>query len=137
MTKNHTFVSMNFPKNLSDKLETRRQNNSLRFLPQPSGLIDFSSNDYIGFSKSEAIFNETHQFLLDHNIKNNGATGSRLISGNHTLYTETENYIAQFHQSLASLHLATIDLPAVALASAKHSSHHWLAVPHNDRSMPV
>ncbi len=103
MTKNHTFVSMNFPKNLSDKLETRRQNNSLRFLPQPSGLIDFSSNDYIGFSKSEAIFNETHQFLLDHNIKINGATGSRLISGNHTLYTETENYIAQFHQSESAL----------------------------------
>lgn len=94
---------MNFPKNLSDKLETRRQNNSLRFLPQPSGLIDFSSNDYIGFSKSEAIFNAVHQFLLDHNIKINGATGSRLISGNHTLYTDTENYIAQFHQSESAL----------------------------------
>jgi 8-amino-7-oxononanoate synthase len=94
---------MNFPKNLSDKLETRRQNSSLRFLPQPSGLIDFSSNDYIGFSKSEAIFNAVHQFLLDHNITINGATGSRLISGNHTLYTETENYIAQFHQSESAL----------------------------------
>jgi 8-amino-7-oxononanoate synthase len=94
---------MNFPKNLSDKLETRRQNNSLRFLPQPSGLIDFSSNDYIGFSKSEAIFNAAHQFLLENNITINGATGSRLISGNHTLYTETENYIAQFHQSESAL----------------------------------
>jgi 8-amino-7-oxononanoate synthase len=94
---------MNFPKNLSDKLEIRRQNKSLRILPQANDLIDFSSNDYIGFSKSEAIFNETHQFLLDHNIKNNGATGSRLISGNHILYTETENYIAQFHQSESAL----------------------------------
>lgn len=94
---------MNFPKNLSDKLEIRRQNKSLRILPQANDLIDFSSNDYIGFSKSEAIFNETHQFLLDHNIKCNGATGSRLISGNHALYTETENYIAQFHQSESAL----------------------------------
>jgi 8-amino-7-oxononanoate synthase len=94
---------MNFPKNLTDKLETRRQNKSLRILPQPNELIDFSSNDYVGFSKSEAIFNATHQFLLDHNIKNNGATGSRLLSGNHKLYTETENYIAQFHQAESAL----------------------------------
>lgn len=94
---------MNFPKNLTDKLENRRQNKSLRFLPKPSGLIDFSSNDYIGFSKSEAIFNAAHQFLLDHNIKSNGVTGSRLISGNHFLYTETENFIAQFHQSESAL----------------------------------
>jgi 8-amino-7-oxononanoate synthase len=94
---------MNFPKNLSDKLETRRLNKSLRILPQPNGLIDFASNDYIGFSKSETIFNATHQFLLDHNIKSNGATGSRLLSGNHSLYTETENYIALFHQSESAL----------------------------------
>ncbi|HKO76474.1 MAG TPA: 8-amino-7-oxononanoate synthase [Flavobacterium sp.] len=94
---------MNFPKKLSDKLESRRQNKSLRILPQPNELIDFASNDYIGFSKSEAIFNATHQFLLDLNIKSNGATGSRLLSGNHTLYTETENYIAQFHQSESAL----------------------------------
>lgn len=99
----YNFAFMNFPKNLSDKLEIRRQNKSLRILPQANGLIDFSSNDYIGFSKSEAIFNATHQFLLDHNIKCNGATGSRLISGNHALYTETENYIAQFHQSESAL----------------------------------
>src|SRR6187402_3876394 len=94
---------MNFPKILTEKLETRRQNKSLRTLPQPNELIDFSSNDYIGFSKSETIFNAVHQFLLDHNIKNNGATGSRLISGNHQLYVESENYIAQFHQSESAL----------------------------------
>jgi 8-amino-7-oxononanoate synthase len=94
---------MNFPKNLTDKLEARKQNKSLRALSQPNDLIDFSSNDYIGFSKSVAIFNETHQFLLDQNIKNNGATGSRLISGNHTLYSQTENFIAKFHQSESAL----------------------------------
>jgi 8-amino-7-oxononanoate synthase len=94
---------MNFPKKLYDKLEIRKQNKSLRILQQPNELIDFASNDYIGFSKSEAIFNATHQFLLDHNIKSNGATGSRLISGNHALYTETEDYIAKFHQSESAL----------------------------------
>ena len=94
---------MYFPKNLADKLETRKHNKSLRTLPHPNDLIDFASNDYISFSRSEGIFNATHQFLLDHNIKCNGATGSRLLSGNHTLYTKTENYIAEFHQSEAAL----------------------------------
>jgi 8-amino-7-oxononanoate synthase len=94
---------MNFPIKLSDKLETRKQNKSLRILPQPNGLIDFASNDYIGFSKSEVIFDETHHFLVEKNIKNNGATGSRLLSGKHFLYTKTENYIAQFHQSESAL----------------------------------
>jgi 8-amino-7-oxononanoate synthase len=92
-----------FPKNLADKLEIRKQNKSLRILPQLNDLIDFASNDYVGFSKSEVIFNQTHQFLVEKNIKINGATGSRLLSGNHSLYTETENYIAQFHQSESAL----------------------------------
>lgn len=94
---------MNFPKNLAVKLDNRKQNKALRILSQSNDLIDFASNDYIGFSKSEGIFNATHQFLLDNNIKSNGATGSRLISGNHSLYSETENYIAQFHQVESAL----------------------------------
>ena len=94
---------MKFPKNLTAKLESRKQNKSLRILPNPNDLIDFASNDYIGFSKSEVIFNETHQFLVGHNIKNNGATGSRLLSGNHSLYSEAEIYIAQFHQAESAL----------------------------------
>ena len=94
---------MNFPKQLSEKLNQRDQNQSLRKLTPQNNLIDFSSNDYLGFSKSECIFNKTHQLLLDRNIKTNGATGSRLISGNHSLYTETEAFIANFHLSETAL----------------------------------
>ncbi len=93
----------NFPKNLTQKLQIRKQNSAFRTLKLQNNLIDFSSNDYLGFSKSEVIFIKTHQLLLDRNIKINGATGSRLISGNHDLYTETENYIAQFHKSETAL----------------------------------
>ncbi len=93
----------NFPKNLQEKLETRKQNLSFRELPMSNQLIDFSSNDYLGFSKSETIFDETHQYLIDKNLKINGATGSRLISGNHELYLETEVFIAKFHQSETAL----------------------------------
>lgn len=90
---------MKFPDNLKAKLETRKQNNALRQLPTAKERIDFASNDYLGFAQSESIFNQTHQFLKDNNLKINGATGSRLISGNHVLYTETETFIANFHQS--------------------------------------
>ena len=92
-----------FPKSLTQKLQQREQNNALRKLSLPNGLIDFASNDYIGFSKNETIFNQTHQYLLDKNIKTNGATGSRLLSGNHSIYKEAEECIAQFHQSESAL----------------------------------
>lgn len=92
-----------FPKSLSQKLQQREQNLTLRKLPISNNLIDFSSNDYLGFAKSESIFNQTHQYLIDNNIKINGATGSRLLSGNHNLYQITEDFIANFHQSEAAL----------------------------------
>jgi len=94
---------MKFPKNLSDKLETRKQNNALRQLPSASSNIDFASNDYLGFAKSATIFNQTHQFLIDNDCQQNGATGSRLLSGNHPLYQSTENHIAKFHQAESAL----------------------------------
>jgi 8-amino-7-oxononanoate synthase len=94
---------MKFPKNLTTKLETRKQNNALRKLSLPNNLIDFSSNDYIGFSKNKAIFEEIHQYLMDTNCIQNGATGSRLLSGNHKVYQEAETYIANFHQSESAL----------------------------------
>jgi 8-amino-7-oxononanoate synthase len=91
------------PKSLSAKLEQREQNNSLRKLALPNHLIDFASNDYLGFSKSAAIFNETHSFLIENNIIQNGATGSRLLSGNHVVYPKAENYISKFHHSESAL----------------------------------
>ena len=92
-----------FPEHLSAKLQVRKQNNALRQLPAVTNLIDFASNDYLGLSQSEIIFNETHQYLTSRQIIQNGATGSRLLSGNHKLYQEAEAYIAQFHQSESAL----------------------------------
>ncbi|MDI5897931.1 aminotransferase class I/II-fold pyridoxal phosphate-dependent enzyme [Flavobacterium yafengii] len=92
-----------FPENLSAKLEIRKQNNALRKLSLSSNTIDFSSNDYLGFSQSEIIFKETHEYLISNKIIQNGATGSRLLSGNHKLYQETEDFIASFHQSETAL----------------------------------
>lgn len=94
---------MKFPKSLQAKLEQRQANNALRKLPVANNLIDFASNDYIGFSKNETIFHQTHQFLLDKNMILNGATGSRLLSGNHVLYQETEELLSTFHKAEAAL----------------------------------
>ncbi|SNR14101.1 aminotransferase class I/II-fold pyridoxal phosphate-dependent enzyme [Tenacibaculum jejuense] len=94
---------MNFPKKLEQKLIQRATSNTLRSLKSDTNRIDFYSNDYLGLAQSESVFDQTHQLLLDKNIKINGATGSRLISGNHQLYQEAENYIAQFHNSPKAL----------------------------------
>lgn len=96
-------LMIQLPKKLSDKLESRLQNNALRQLPISKGLIDFASNDYLGLSQSDTIFHKTHQFLIDNNEIHNGATGSRLLSGNHKVYQQAEDYIAQFHKSESAL----------------------------------
>jgi 8-amino-7-oxononanoate synthase len=91
------------PETLSNKLTVRMQNNALRQLPKATDLVDFASNDYLGFSNSNTIFANTHQYLLEHNLMQNGATGSRLLSGNHVVYQATEDYIARFHNVPAAL----------------------------------
>ena len=99
-----TFATMlRFPRTLQDKLDRRKENFALRQLPVFNNLIDFSSNDYIGFAQSEALYHETHNYLIAKGWLQNGATGSRLISGNHLVYTETEAFLARFHQSESAL----------------------------------
>ncbi|WP_028890020.1 aminotransferase class I/II-fold pyridoxal phosphate-dependent enzyme [Tenacibaculum ovolyticum] len=94
---------MQLSKKLTNKLQQRKENQSLRTLGEKNALIDFSSNDYLGFANSEIIFNRSHQYLTENNFKQNGATGSRLLSGNHSLYDNVEKKICQFHNSEAAL----------------------------------
>ncbi len=94
---------MNLPDKLKQELTNRKQSNALRKLQNSSNLIDFYSNDYLGFANSESILKKTYQLLTERNLKINGATGSRLISGNHKLYEETEELIADFHNSEKAL----------------------------------
>lgn len=91
------------PKKLQQKLTNRENNNALRQLGAQNSLVDFSSNDYLGFAKNKVIFNSTHQYLINNNIIKNGATGSRLLSGNHSLYNETEQQLSKFYNSETAL----------------------------------
>ncbi|MDO6812699.1 aminotransferase class I/II-fold pyridoxal phosphate-dependent enzyme [Tenacibaculum soleae] len=94
---------MQFPKKLTQKIIARKKNQALRLLGKENNVIDFSSNDYLGFSKSKILFNKTHQLLIDNNLTINGATGSRLLSGNSQLYNTLEVDIATFHQTEKAL----------------------------------
>ena len=94
---------MNLPQKLQNKLEQREENNSLRRLNTSEALVDFSSNDYLGFAQSEKIFDRTHKYLVDHNIKENSAGGSRLLTGNHRLYETLEDVLKTIHNSEAAL----------------------------------
>jgi len=88
-----------FPKKLHHKLQQRVENNSFRKLSSQKNIVDFSSNDYLGFAMSEAIFNTSHQYLIDHNYILNGVSGSRLLSGNHELYVIVEEQLKSIHHS--------------------------------------
>ena len=92
-----------FPKKLQEKLARREALQSLRHLPDGSDQIDFSSNDYLGFSKSRQIFDRASQLLAENPIPRNGATGSRLLSGNHALYRQLEEKLSEFHRAEAAL----------------------------------
>jgi len=91
------------PKKLQQKLRNRVKENTLRQLGKTTGLVDFSSNDYLGFAKNETIFSKTFQLLLNHDIAQNGATGSRLLSGNHQLYSLLEKQLEEFHVTESAL----------------------------------
>lgn len=94
---------MNLPKKLQDKLQKRIENESLRKLPEQKDLVDFSSNDYLGLSQDVNVFERAHEFLIEMELQQNGATGSRLISGNHSLYEQTEDFLAEFHNAESAL----------------------------------
>jgi len=91
------------PRKLQEQLNQRIANQSLRGLGTANGLVDFSSNDYLGFSRNKTIFKKAHEYLLENNMAINGATGSRLLSGNHTLYNQVEQHIADYHNAESAL----------------------------------
>jgi len=91
-----------YPQRLQKLLSERKENDTFRQLPSKNNLVDFSSNDYLGFSKSGKIFENTLKLLAEDNIQS-GSTGSRLLSGNHSLYDEVERMLCGYHKTEAAL----------------------------------
>jgi len=91
------------PKKLKDKLAARIASNALRTLAQNDDGIDFSSNDYLGFARSEELYEQSHQFLKAQGLQVNGAGGSRLLSGNHPLYSVVEQELCTLYNSESAI----------------------------------
>ena len=89
---------------MNKRLAAREESGLLRKLVPENDLIDFSSNDYLGFARSEELENGIDAELQKINSKlQTGSTGSRLLTGN-TKYAEAlEKFIADFHKAEAGL----------------------------------
>jgi 8-amino-7-oxononanoate synthase len=88
---------------IKEKLDERQLNGTYRTLKPESSLIDFCSNDYLGFARSPVLKRWVENEVNANDGALNGSTGSRLLSGN-LAYTEIlEQEIADFHQSEAGL----------------------------------
>ncbi len=81
---------------LKSLLDKRKELNAFRTLTAKNeGLIDFSSNDYLGLSHSADL--KAH--IVDSYTQSNhlnGSTGSRLLTGNSALIMNCENDLASF-----------------------------------------
>lgn len=88
---------------LSALLNSRQSAGSLRQLRQPTGLVDFCSNDYLGLARSPELREAIAASLGSFAGHPNGSTGSRLLAGNTTLAESLEAEIAAFHGAEAAL----------------------------------
>ncbi|QYA24604.1 pyridoxal phosphate-dependent aminotransferase family protein [Gramella sp. MT6] len=90
------------PSKLEKRLQRRKEEDSFRILLSfPEG-VDLFSNDYLGYSRSKEIAENTVRILKQYDITN-GSTGSRLLSGNHPVFKEAENQLASFHNTQSAL----------------------------------
>lgn len=91
------------PIKIGKSLENRKAGGAFRVLKSSKGLVDFSSNDYLGFAGDPVIFDRTSQILKENSLLKNGSGGSRLLTGNHQLFAPAEDLIAAYHKAEAAL----------------------------------
>lgn len=91
------------PKLLLKKLENRKEIGTFRTLKTKTALVDFSSNDYLGLARLDAISVRAKQILTDLGHSANGSTGSRLLTGHHPLFKKVEQQIATYHEAETAL----------------------------------
>jgi 8-amino-7-oxononanoate synthase len=94
---------MNVTNRINDYLELRKENNLYRKLQNTNNLIDLSSNDYLGLSRSAFIRQQVELDYKNFQFHKSGATGSRLLNGNSALFEEVEALLAKTHHAEAAL----------------------------------
>jgi 8-amino-7-oxononanoate synthase len=88
---------------LKNQLQQRTINGLLRKLTTTTLPFDFCSNDYLGFARSNLLKQLINEQVAQLNPYQNGAGGSRLLSGNYQYTENTEQFIADFHKAEAGL----------------------------------
>ncbi|MGI4752009.1 MAG: aminotransferase class I/II-fold pyridoxal phosphate-dependent enzyme [Janthinobacterium lividum] len=88
---------------IQQKLIQRKLDDNFRVLKTASGLIDFCSNDYLGFARSEKLKALVETELQKYPDYNNGSGGSRLLTGNTMFVEELEQEISNYHQAKTGL----------------------------------
>lgn len=94
---------MSVEERIQHYLHQRKENNIYRTLKNINDLIDFSSNDYLGLSRSAYIKQQVEIDAKNYVNHKSGATGSRLLNGNSELYEEVEALLAKTHHAEAAL----------------------------------
>ncbi len=85
-------------------MDKRRIDGNLRLLRlNLSDSLDFCSNDYLGFARSAELAGAIEKQVGFQKSLVNGATGSRLLSGNSLLAEELEEAVANFHKAECGL----------------------------------
>jgi 8-amino-7-oxononanoate synthase len=88
---------------LRKKLSERELNGNLRKLTCNNNLIDFFSNDYLGLAKSKDLSENIYKEYKSLHGNLNGATGSRLLSGNSSYFISLEEKLSIILKSEKSL----------------------------------
>jgi 8-amino-7-oxononanoate synthase len=88
---------------IKGKLEERRIAGNYRTLKPENKLVDFCSNDYLGFARSPALKSKIDAEINSSGLIANGSGGSRLLAGNSTFTEDLEKQIAALHKSEAGL----------------------------------
>lgn len=79
-----------------EQLKKRKYDGNYRVLKVTQGLIDFSSNDYLGLARERSLSGTNQQHIKE---PLTGSTGSRLLTGNNSLALDTEKYLADIFNS--------------------------------------
>ncbi|MBS1612632.1 MAG: pyridoxal phosphate-dependent aminotransferase family protein [Bacteroidetes bacterium] len=87
---------------INQRLQQRKDDNNFRSLKVIEDMVDFTSNDYIGFAQDKALTVAIEAEVKQHHFAN-GSTGSRLLSGNSAYAEEVECFIANYHNAEAAL----------------------------------
>jgi 8-amino-7-oxononanoate synthase len=88
---------------IHSKLQQRKEENNFRSLTVSNNLVDFYSNDYLGFARDKELKKRIEEEVKSHPAAFLGSTGSRLLSGNNVYVESLEKLLSDFHHSESAL----------------------------------